>query len=382
MAKYVAITSKGLGDVLLQEFTELGFPHAKLSGSSVRFEANKPELYRALIRTRIATRILKPILDFPAYQPDDVYHNTLKHDFTKDMSLEQTLAVESKVAEGKIRDQRIVALKVKDAIVDQFRDKFGERPNVNTDHPDMVVFIRGSKNQFMMSLDMVGETLSNRGYRLLAGEAPLRETVAAGLLRLANWDGHTPLVDPFCGSGTIVIEAALLAQKYGPGLLKKKFAVQRLAGFDEKSWQQEVKTVRDHNQSELQKWQSTKKKPWIFGFDKDRDVIRKARENAARAGVSDWVHFEVADACEVPPPAANGVIITNPPYGLRLGDVAEAKELFHAWSQNLKRNYQGWSAWILSGDKDATSGLHLKANKKHMVFNGNLECRFLEYRLF
>lgn len=375
MPQFIAVTSRGLNDVLSQELTALGLKVTGQSGSGVSFEASWEGCYKANLQLRTATRVIKPILDFPAYQPEELYNNVKKHDFTKYIDLNQTFAIDSNVRESSFRDQRFVTLKIKDAIADQFRDKFGERPNVDGDNPDLRVMARVVKNQVSLSIDTSGGSLSQRGYRIDAGEAPLREHLAAGLIMMAGWDKNITIVDPMCGSGTFLIEAAMMARNMAPGLLRKKFGFQSFKGFQQESWDKVVNEAMD------QELDPPGFK--LYGSDIDGKVLEKAKRNAERAGVEEDIIFSRHDIGELRPPAKGekGLIIVNPPYGERLGNLEVTKDVYRDFAYVLKQHFVGWRCWLLSGNEDMTRALRLKASRKMQVNNGNIDCRFLHYEI-
>lgn len=375
MAQFFATTAKGLVEPLTQELTQLGYQGLEATASGVMFESNWKGCYKANLESRIASRILKPLLDFPAYQPEEIYDNVRKHDFTKYISPQQTLAIDASVKECMLRDQRYVALKAKDAIVDQFREKFGERPSIDTDRPDLRIWIRGYKNRFHMSLDTTGAPLNQRGYRKETGDAPLKENLAAALLHLAEWDCVMPIVDPMCGSGTFLIEAALMAKRVAPGSLRHRFAFQSLHNFLEADWDQVLSESADVEQAD-----DDQVTPRLFGFDVDRKAIQMARENARRAGVDHMIEFRYSPITTLEPPTTEkGLVVTNPPYAIRLGDEENLRDVYRDLGFTLRSRFKGWAAWILSGNKDLIVDMKLKASRKHFVFNGPLECRFLRY---
>lgn len=373
MAKFFAVTSKGLADVLALEIAALGFKAHEKGPAGVSFEANWEGCYLANLNFRTATRILLPVLDFPAYQPEDLYNNIKKHDFTKYISVKDTFAIDASVRDSSFHDQRFVAMKVKDAIVDQFRDKFDERPDVDTKNPDLNIMVKIVKNQVSVAVDTTGDNLSQRGYRQEAGEAPLREHLAAGLIRMTGWDEKTPLVDPMCGSGTLLIEAALMLKNIAPGSLRKKFAFQKFANFKPELWDKIVTETLDkeRNVADIQ----------LYGYDRDSKVIRLARRNAERAGVEDLINFQPGAVDMLERPVEKGLMILNPPYGERLGASEELKDVYRDLAYTLKRQFKGWSCWLLSGNEELTKELKLKASRRIPVFNGAIECRFLEYKV-
>lgn len=373
MPEFYAPAPRGLKEPLHREFEELGFKKLVNVASGITFEGPWSECYRANLQSRIANRILKPLQEFIAYEPDELYRHIARHDFTKYIKPNQTLKVEASTSESKLRDQRFVALKVKDAIVDQFRDKFGERPSVDKDHADLSIHVYANKNQFYVYLDTSGDSLLQRGYRRQAGAAPLKESLAAGLLYLAQWDKKTPIVDPFCGSGTILIEAALMACNIAPGGMRKRFAFEGLTHFEEDKFNEIVQTASQAEISDLDFK--------FYGFDHDPEIIKAARANAKRAGVDHLIEFKTREISALTPPVEKGIIITNPPYGVRLGDHKMLEWVFKDFSHSLKEHFSGWDVWILSGSQEQSSSLGLKSSQKYQVFNGNLECRFLKYQI-
>lgn len=375
MPRFLAITSRGLLEPLAAELEELGIKRVRPRPDAVEFESPWSDLYRVHLLSRLTSRVLLPVADFTAYNEDDLYQGVKKrHDFTKYITPRQTLRVEAHVREHKaLHDQRFVALKTKDALVDQFRDKYDERPSVgDEDTADLRVVIRLIGPKVSLALDLTGETLANRGYRRFAGPAPLRENVAAGLLRIAGWEPGAPLVDPFCGSGTILIEAAL-KMSGARGLQRRgKFAFENLQNFQETAWLEAKKEGAGRR--------AAPEKPFLFGFDIDGEVIEKARANARTAGVENWIRFQQRDMRQLKTPVSGpGWIITNPPYGDRLGDKTEAKNLMNDFSATLKNEFKGWQAWVLSGDPEVSAALRLKAARRAPVWNGPIECRLLHY---
>jgi len=379
MPKFVAVTSPGLTEVLTSELAEMGLKKLDTHLSSVEFESNWEGCYRVNLMSRIATRVLLPVLEFPAYKIEDIYHNVRKHDFTKYIKPNGSLWISAKVDESALRDQRILAMKVKDAIVDQFREKYEERPNVEKER-GLIIYLRGHKNKFVLSIDTSSPTLNRRGYRMEQVEAPLKENVAAGLLSLAKWDGETPIVDPMCGSGTILIEAALQYIKRAPGTLRKSFAVQGLEIFQEDAWGRVVDEVLDQ-EIEIEEGPEGEKPVRFYGYDKDKKAIKMAVENAKKAGVDHLIQFHRKDVAELEPPVEKGIIITNPPYGIRVGDEFFLVETYKNFSYTLKDRFKGWNAWILSGNRDLTKHFGMKAEQRYPVINGGIDCRLIHYKV-
>lgn len=378
MPRFVAVTSPGLTDELFKELNQLNLTKLENHQSSVIFESNWEGAYRANLCSSIATRILLPILEFPAYKPEDIYFNIKKHDFTKYIKPNGKLWISAKVEDSAIKDQRLLAMKAKDAIVDQFRDKFGERPSVEKDQ-GLILYIRGFKNKFVVSLDTSSPTLNQRGYRVGMVDAPLKENVAAGLLSLADWDGKTPIVDPMCGSGTILIEAALKYMKRAPGTLRTGFAFQKWLTFQEDAWSKVLDEVMEKEDDDSLK---EVKEPIFFGYDKDRKAIKIAVENARKAGVDHLIQFHRKDIVELDAaPVEKGIIVTNPPYGIRVGDEFFLVETYKNFAFTLKNKFKGWDVWILSGNRDLTQHFGMRAERRFPVINGGIDCRLIHYKV-
>ncbi|AFY00595.1 THUMP domain-containing class I SAM-dependent RNA methyltransferase [Bdellovibrio bacteriovorus] len=374
MPQFFASTARGLVEPLELELKELGLKVTDRYIGGVFFESNWEGCYKANLHSRLASRILKPVLDFTAYQPEELYSQILRHDFTKYIKPNQTISIDASVNESKMRDQRFVAMKVKDAIVDQFREKFGVRPDVDNTNPDLRIHVRAIKNQFNIAIDTSGDSLFKRGYRKEVGEAPLKENLAAGLLRLSEWDRQSPLVDFMCGSGTFLIEAAMMSMNIAPGINRKGFGFQNWLNYEEETWEKVIQEAMDAEKEELDFK--------FYGFDIDKRVLMNAKDNAKRAGVDEVIEFKKESVATVEPPVEKGLIIVNPPYGARIGDEDNLRDVYRDLSFTMKHRFKGWDAWILSGNKELIADLKLKSTRKHFVFNGNIECRFLKYSMF
>ncbi len=374
MPEFFASTPKGLVEALEKELQELGLKVLDRTAGGIFFESNWEGAYKANLHSRVASRILKPVLEFTAYQPEELYEQILNHDFTKYIKPNQTICIDATIKESKMHDQRYVAMKIKDAVVDQFREKFGVRPDVDNNSPDLRIHVRAMKNQFMVAIDLSGDSLFMRGYRKEVGEAPLKENLAAGLLLLTEWDRQSPLVDFMMGSGTFLIEGAMMALKIAPGLHRKHFGFQRWLNYDQEAWGKLVDEAISQEIDEL---------PFKFyGYDVDRRMIVAAKENARSAGVDHVIEFKREPVATVIPPVEKGLAIVNPPYGARIGDEDNLRDVYRDLGFTLKHRFKGWDCWILSGNKDLIGDLKLKSTRKHFVFNGNIECRWLKYSMF
>ncbi len=374
MPQFFASTARGLVEPLETELKDLGLNVTGKYIGGVFFESNWEGCYKANLHSRLASRILKPVLDFTAYQPEELYSQILRHDFTKYIKPNQTISIDASISDSKMRDQRFVAMKVKDAVVDQFREKFGVRPDVDNNNPALRIHVRAIKNQFNVAIDTSGDSLFKRGYRKDVGEAPLKENLAAGLLQLAEWDAQTPIVDFMCGSGTFLIEAAMKALNIAPGINRRGFGFQNWLTYDEAAWEKVVQEALDGEKETLDFK--------LYGFDIDSKVLKSAKENAKAAGVDDVIEFKRESVATVEPPVEKGLIVVNPPYGARIGDEDNLRDVYRDLGFTLKHRFKGWDAWILSGNKELIADLKLKSTRKHFVFNGNIECRFLKYSMF
>lgn len=374
MAEFFASCPKGLADLLEKELQDLGLQTTHKNISGVGFESNWEGCYKANLHSRIASRILKPVLEFTAYQPEELYNQILRHDFTKYIKPTQSIAIDAKIKDSMMRDQRFVTLKIKDAIVDQFRLKCeGIRPDIDSENPDLQIYVRAKKNQFVVALDTSGESLFKRGYRSYQTEAPLKENLAFGLVALTNWDGQQPVLDPMCGSGTLLIEAAMKKANIAPGLLRKKFGFQKWLSYQEEAWDRIVTEAMD-NEVEHDSVS-------FYGFDLDRKSLVVARESARRAGVDHMIAWGKEPIATIQPEVPTGLMITNPPYGARLGEEDTLKDLYRDLGFFMKKQLHGWECWVLSGNRNLTEFIRLKNSQRVQIFNGNIECRFLKYNI-
>lgn len=365
-------------DALEEELKEIGIQRVWSHGidMGVYFEGSWKDCYLVNLKSRLASRVIMPVLDFPAYNKEELYNNILKHDFTKYIDVDQGIYIDANVSQSpKFKDQRFVAMVVKDAIVDQFREKYGERPDVES-KASLRVHVKMFKSQVNVSIDTSGYPLFQRGYREEKLEAPIKETLASGLLRMAEWDKETSIVDPFCGSGTILIEAALQWQRVAPGIGRSKFAFQDLKNFQEDVFNE----VLDECIAE-EREEDDDQQPVFFGYDISYKAIKIAEANARKAGVDHLIEFKKSGVVNLEPPVEKGMIITNPPYGERLSDPFELQDTYKDMGYVLKEKFKGWTVWMISGAADLPSYMRLKASRKMPVHNGPIECRFLKYEI-
>lgn len=369
---YFATAAKGLEEVLAGELLALGVGSVAPGTGGVHFRGSRVDGYRACLWLRTANRVLQPLGDFPCHSAEQLYEGIRNFPWEEFLTPEMTLALDASVRDSSLTHSRFASLKGKDAIVDRLRDHYGQRPNIDPTAPDLPVNLHIHKNHCTVSLDLAGAGLHRRGYRLERTVAPLRETLAAGLLLLSGWDGTTPFVDPMCGSGTLPIEAALIATRTAPGL-SRSFAFQRWPGFDAHGWQ----GLRDEAH-QLRRPAAA----MIFGADRDPRALVAARDNASRQPAAGCIVWDRTDFSRVVPPPGPGTLLCNPPYGERLRDEGALETLYGAIGDTLKQRWTGWTAWILTGNLDAAKRIGLKATRRIPLWNGPLECRLLKYELY
>jgi putative N6-adenine-specific DNA methylase len=372
--RYFATTSKGLEAVLAGEIRNLGGKEIAAVTGGVSFSGDTTLGYRANLGLRTANRVLLFLSDFAAPTPDALYEGVKAVPWPEIFPVQKSIAFDATVRDSGMTHSRFAAQKAKDAVADRFRETCGTRPDVDLRAPDVRINLRIVRDSCTLSLDLSGESLNRRGYRGNPEEASLRETLAAGVVLLTGWDGNTPLVDPACGAGTIPIEAALLSTGRAPGLLRSSFGFQRLAGYDRKAWGRVVAEAREQAQAAP--------KPQIEGTDRSGDAIRGALRNARRAGISGAVRFRTLDIREFAPEGPPGTILCNPPYGVRMEGGPEAEAFYRAMGEAFKKRCRGWTAWVLSGNPEATKHIGLKASRRFPLMNGPIDCRLLKYELY
>lgn len=370
----VAKTFWGLEDILAEELKAMGARILKVQKRTVIFEGDKELMYRANLCCRVALRILKPLQEFKVYEEEDLYNEIKEIPWEDYMDKDGTLAVDSVIRSSPFNHSRYVALKTKDAIVDRFRENTGVRPSVSVEQPDLRISLYIHQNRCMVYLDSSGESLHRRGYRKDKDKAPLNEVTAAGLVILSGWDAQSPFVDPMCGSGTIAIEAALIAMNIAPGKYRNYFGFQRWTDFDAKLWQKVLNEALENEKKDLDFK--------IIASDVSSKVIGIAKKNIGRTGLEDIIHLESSDMGDLQPPEGPGVAIMNPPYGERMGQEDEVELLYQDMGDTFKQKYPGYKTWIISSNKDALKKVGLRANRKFRLFNGSLECNFYGYSIY
>ncbi|MFW8565750.1 THUMP domain-containing class I SAM-dependent RNA methyltransferase [Orrella sp. 11846] len=371
--KAFASCPRGLEAVLEEELIQIGLDRVQAASGGVQFETDWPGVQKANLWSRIATRILVQVAHAPVRYESDITRLTLATPWENWFGPDHTLRVDTSAIRSPMKSLQFCNLLVKDGICDRLRDREGARPSIDTVRPDARVHLFLSETTATLYLDTSGESLFKRGWRFNKGEAPIRENLAAGLLALAGWTPEVPLLDPFCGSGTILVEAAWQALNVAPGI-NRPFAFERLRHHDHAQWQ----TMRQEATEAILTPQDIPHVQ-ISGYELDVTSLDNARRNLKRAHVPDGlIRLKQANACREPAPGASGLILTNPPYGIRL----ETEDtLMTDWAAQLKQHFSGWTIGVISADLDLPRNLRLKAKRRIPVFNGALDCRLFMFDL-
>jgi len=379
MNSLFASTARGLEELLKSELETLGAQGCKVVQGGVHFEGDDRLLYKSLLWSRLASRILLPLNEFKVHSDLDLYLGVMAIDWPSIFSVEKTFAVHFSGLNDEIRNSQYGALKVKDAIVDSFTRKMDERPNVAKQQPDIRVNVFLQRDTASVALDLSGEGLHQRGYRDLAGQAPLKESLAAAIVMRSGWQAGTPMVDPMCGSGTLLIEAAMIAADRAPGLHRPHWGFTAWSKFDEELWRELTTEAQVRTRRAVQETTSR-----FFGSDIDRRVIEMAKSNARRAGVSELISFEASEVGKLKNPLPEGpvgTLISNPPYGERLESEPALIALHNLLGRIAKTQFGGWQMSLFSASPELLSCLQLRADRQFKAKNGPLECVQKNYQL-
>lgn len=378
MHQYLAVTSNGLENLLVDELTKLGINDAKPVQAGVRFKASNEQIYRCCLWSRLASRFVRVLSEFTCNDDMDLYLASSAVNWVNQFDSSKKLVVDFNGTNREIRNSQYGAMKVKDAIVDCFEKKSLPRPSISKDQPDLRVHVRLHKDKAILGVDMVGGGLHQRGYRPESGRAPLRETLAAAIILRSGWSSDKPLLDPMCGSGTLLIEAAMMAANMAPGVNRAHWGFESLQDFEPELWA-EIKS-----EASVQARRGVKKvDAKLFGFDNDARVLKTAQDNARRAGVDSLIEFKLGDAAEIMRPEGfdAGVIVSNPPYGERLGTHPGLIALYTAFGAQLKSQFGGCQASIFSSSDELLSCLRMRADKQFKLNNGALPCHQKNYSI-
>ena len=374
MNQYFATVARGLEDIAATELENLGAKEVATSFTGVSFQGDKELLYKVNLWGRIIFRVLVPIDKVKSFNAEQLYRSVQQIDWTEYLTPDMTLAVNCTGKNKQLNHTHFTALQIKKAIVDRQQKDYGRRSDIDPKTPDLLVNAHIDNNRCTISLDSSGTSLHRRGYRPAVGIAPLKETLAAALIALSQWTPETAFYDPLCGSGTLPIEATLKALNIAPGLYRDRFGFQSWLDYDETLWDKIVTEANNQQQFDLN--------IPVIGSDRNLEVLNQARENAYNCKVTDYIEFIHQEFSQITAPADKGIVICNPPYGERLGNVTELEELYKMLGDIFKQRFTGWTAYILTGSKHLSKKVGLRTAKRIPVYNGSLPCTFLKYELY
>jgi putative N6-adenine-specific DNA methylase len=373
--RFFATGPRGLEQALADELAALDARNARVADGGVAFEGPQSLAYSTNLWSRLASRILWQVGSCRYRDQQDIFDAALKLPWQRWFAVGDTIRVNVTAIRSPLASIDFITLKIKDAVCDRFRLETGARPSVDTAHPGVRIHAFLTADTCTFYLDTSGEAQFKRGYRRDALAAPLRENLAAGLLALSGWQPGTPLCDPFCGSGTILIEAAMIACDIAPGHARA-FGFERLSWFDAKAWSERRATANAREEAGRARAAAV-----FHGSDIDAAAIEAATSNVAGLGLERLINLSRGDARTIAAPAPAGVVVTNPPYGVRLGADDDLRALYADFANNLKRQFAGWNAWLLCGELSLVKAIRLAPSRKIPLYNGALECRLVEYRM-
>lgn len=369
---YFASCPRGLEEILIQELKQISASEIKKTDGGVSFSGSLETLYKANLSSRIATRILHRVKAGNYIKEDDIYTAALSVMWTNLFDISKTIKVSTTGIKCPLRSIDFMTLRIKDAVCDQFRSKINRRPDVAVRDPDVRIHLFLEKNTFQLYIDSSGAALYQRGFRKDSVEAPLRENLAAGIIYLSGWAPGETFLDPMCGSGTFLIEASMIASNQAPGL-KRKFGFESWINFDSDL----LKKIKLGFEDQIIKGEPLR----VYGSDKDIRAIRVAKKNLAAAGFGDSVELSCKDFNQITAPKGQGVLVANPPYGIRIGEDDELAEIYPLWASSLKNNFAGWRTYFLTSDLRMPKLMRLSPSKKTPLYNGALDCRLFEIKM-
>jgi putative N6-adenine-specific DNA methylase len=373
LERYFATCGRGIEPVLAEELHALDAAEVEPGRGGVSFRGDRALLYQANLWLRTAIRVLRPILEADVTSPDELYEAIRSLDWSCYLTPEHTLAVDCNVRDSQITHSKYAALRVKDAICDQFVQRSGRRPSVDVDEPMIGLNLHIYRNRAVLSLDSSGESLHKRGYRPIQTRAPLNEALAAALVLLTGWHGNQPFADPMCGSGTLAIEAAWIALRRPPGLTRKRFGFQGWMDFDVQLWT----SLRDDARRGIGRALPAP----ILASDARGDAVSLAINNARAAGIGHLLRFDKRDLRDFQPPGAPGVLLCNPPYGERLGEEKNLFSLYRLLGEVFTQRCRGWTAYVFTGNSRLAAAIGLTPAAETALYNGKIPCRLLKFIL-
>lgn len=374
MSQYFATVARGLEQLAAQELEQLGVEAVEPGFCGVTFSGDRTLLYRVNLWARLPFRILMKLHTFPCQDAEDLYRGIQTIDWSQYLTPELTLAVNATGKSEQLNHTHFTALQVKRAIVDQQQDRLGDRSNVELQSPDVQISVHIERDLCTVSLDSSGQSLHRRGYRPAVGAAPLKESLAAALIQLSGWQPEQMFYDPLCGSGTLPLEASLKALNIAPGLFRERFGFETWLDADRSLLENLMQTAEASQHEELP--------APIWGSDRDPAVIEQAITNATNCGVLNHIYFAAMELQDVAAPADSGVVFCNPPYGERLGRDSDLGKFYKQLGDVLKQRFKGWTAFVLSGNKELAQAIGLKSSQRTAVYNGTLPCQLMKYELY
>lgn len=370
--KMVAKTFFGFEEILVKELQQLGAQEVEMGTRAVSFKGDKGFMYKANLSLRTALKILKPIYQFRAFNDQSLYKGIQGIDWSKYLNASQTFVIDTTIHSDNFKHSQFVSQKAKDAIVDQFREKFGQRPSIDKDFPDLRINIHIDRDQCTVSLDTSGASLHHRGYRSATNIAPINEVLAAGMLLLSGWDGSSDFLDPMCGSGTILAEAAMIACNIPANINRKEFAFEKWNDWDNDLFDQIIDSLMKRTKEFHYK---------IIGYDKAPSAVNKAKDNIVNANLEDYVTISQANFFDTQKETVGPLhMVFNPPYGERL-DI-DLERFYRELGDTLKNNYPNTNAWFITANLEALKFVGLRPSRKIKLFNGSLEARLVKYEMY
>ncbi len=374
MSEYFATVARGLEELAAQELTELGAQNVAQGFCGVSFQGDRELLYRVNLWARLPFRVLMKLGEFPSLDANELIESIQQIEWAKYLNPDLTMAVTVTGKNEQLNHSHFTAVQVKRAITNQQTKEFGNRSNVDIDEPDVRINVHIDKDICTVSLDSSGNSLHRRGYRSAVGDAPLKESLAAALMKMSGWTPDMAFVDPLCGSGTLPLEAAMQALNIAPGVFREQFGFERWLDFDRALFDQLLKDAEAGEKKDVN--------VTIIGSDRSFEVIQQAKSNAQKSGVERYIQFAQLELAEVEAPSDSGILLCNPPYGERLGRDEDLGAFYKLLGDILKNRFKGWTAYVLSGNKELAKSIGLRSAQRFPVYNGTLACQLMKYEMY
>jgi putative N6-adenine-specific DNA methylase len=374
LSEYFATVARGLEELAVQELTELGAQNVAPGFCGVSFQGDRELLYRVNLWARLPFRVLMKLGEFPSLDANELIESIQQIEWAKYLNPDLTMAVTVTGKNEQLNHSHFTAVQVKRAITNQQTKQFGNRSNVDIDEPDVRINVHIDKDICTVSLDSSGSSLHRRGYRSAVGDAPLKESLAAALMKMSGWTPDMAFVDPLCGSGTLPLEAAMQALNIAPGVFREQFGFERWLDFDRALFEQLLKDAEAGEKKDVN--------VTIIGSDRSFEVIQQAKSNAQKSGVDRYIQFAQLELAEVEAPSDSGILLCNPPYGERLGRDEDLGAFYKLLGDILKNRFKGWTAYVLSGNKELAKSIGLRSAQRFPVYNGTLACQLMKYEMY